>query len=221
MRLKFFTGVVVAGCLSVGLAAQQTQGQQGQRQGRGGEQQDRPPVTVAGCIERDTTASTTGTGGGTGAAPAMFKLTNVEMKAGAGTGGTGTGGTGTGGTGTGGTGTGGAGTGRQGTPPTEIRLSTQGSDVDLAAHVGHKVELVGTMRGGRGRGPGDPAGGTGTGGTGTGGTATGGTGTGGTGTGTGAGRGTGTGTEQRGQGQQMMPTLAVTSLKMVSTTCSK
>jgi hypothetical protein len=177
MSKRFLTSMIIAGGLSVGLAAMQTP--QGQQQPQGREGQGQPQaITATGCVERDTTGK--GDPAGTATPPAMFKLTKLELKPAAG-----------------GTGTG---TGRTGTPPTELRLTTPAdSKVDLAAHVGHKIEAQGTLRG-RGMGTsGDPGRGTGT----------------GTGTGTGA----GTGGEQRGQGQQMMPTLVVSAVKMIDTTC--
>jgi hypothetical protein len=80
-----------------------------------------------------------------------------------------------------------------------------GADVDLSAHVGHKIEVTGTMAGGRGRRGGDTgaAGGTST----AGGTAAGGTST--------AAGDTGQ-TGRRG----MMRTVNVTSVRMISTSCS-
>jgi hypothetical protein len=93
----------------------------------------------------------------------------------------------------------------------EVML-TAASDVDLKPHVGHQIEVTGTPS--RGQGTGSTAGGTTTGGTTTGGTTAGGTTAGGTAAG-------GTTTATTGQGTRGMRNLTVTSVKMISDTCSQ
>ena len=87
-------------------------------------------------------------------------------------------------------------------------MLTAASDVDLKAHVGHKIEVTGTMAGGRG----------GAGGTTAGSTTTGSTATGTTTSGTGAST-TGAGTTGQGGGRGPR-SLTVTTIKMVSESCS-
>jgi hypothetical protein len=91
-------------------------------------------------------------------------------------------------------------TGDRGQRPTSLTLNPE-SGVDLKAHVGHKIEVTGTMEGRRG---GDTTGGTG-------GTTT----TGSTTTGGGTGQ-----TTTGGQSKTGSPTMNVTSVRMVSESCS-
>ena len=213
---RVLTATCLAASFAVGLAAQSTgtaatagtagtaaQDPQG-GQGRGG-----GPRTVTGCLRAGDTAGT-------------FMLTDVTgLGGGRGQGG-GTGATagGTGASGTGASGTAATAGGGQGAPPMSISL-TADAGVDLKAHVGHKIEVTGTLAGGGRRG----GAGSGTTGTATGTTAAGGTGTTAsgtaTGTGTGSTSGTGTagatGTQGGGRGPRSM---AVTSVRMVSESCS-
>jgi hypothetical protein len=182
------------------------------------------PRTITGCLKAGDTAGT-------------YMLTNVEGlgggRAGGGAtaggttaGGTTTGGTTAGGTTTGGTTASGAGTttGGQRGMAGSIMLNAE-SSVNLAPHVGHKIEVTGTLAGGRGgqgggtgtttgtggtTGTGTTAGGTTAGGTTAGGTTAGGTTAGGTTDGSNAGQGGGRG----------MRAMTVTSVKMVSDSCS-
>jgi hypothetical protein len=221
---RVITATCLAASFAVGLAAQST-GTAGTAGTAGttapepqaGTQRGGGPRTVTGCLRAGDTAGS-------------FMLTDVTMQgagggaagttAGATTGGT-TAGTATGGT----TGTGTAATGGQSRPPMSINLTPDAS-VDLKAHVGHKVEVTGTMAGGR---PGG-ASGAGTTGTATGTTAggtTAGTGTAGagtaTGTGTGSTSGTGTaGATGTGQGSRAMGprNMTVTSVRMIAESCS-
>ncbi len=210
--MRVVTATCFAMACAVGLAAQQTTGTTGTTgtmDDQGG--QGRGPRTVTGCLRAGDTAGT-------------YMLTDVQMgnRGGETTGttaGTGTTGTGTsttaGGTTAGGTTAGGstASSGQRGQMPTSLMLNAE-SSVDLKAHVGHKVEVTGTMAGGGRRG-GDTSGGT-TGGT-TGGGTTGGTTT--TGGGTTAGGGTGQTTSGGGQNRGMR-TMDVTSVRMISESCS-
>jgi hypothetical protein len=201
---RVITATCFAMACAVGLSAQQTTGTSGTTdpqqggQGRGG------PRTVTGCLRAGDTAGT-------------YMLTDIQMQAGGGGGTTGTttgGGTTT--TGGGGTTAGGgtAGTGGQGRGGMTTVMLSPASDVDLKPHVGHKIEVTGTYAGGR-RG-GDTTSGT-TGGT-TGGTTTTGGGTTATGGGTTAG-GTGQ-TTTGGQGSGGARTMNVTSVRMISESCS-
>ena len=208
---RVFTATCLAATFAVGLAAQsagttgstaQDPQTAGAGQGRGG------PRTVTGCLRAGDTAGT-------------YMLTDVQMQ---GAGASGTGGATTttaGGTTAGGsTAAGGTtgGTQGRGGAPGSIML-TADSSVDLKAHVGHKIEVTGTMAGGGRRG-GDAA----TTGTATG-TTTGGSGT-ATATGTGSTSGTGTsgaaGTMTgQGQGGGRGPrNMTVTNVRMISESCS-
>jgi hypothetical protein len=229
---RVITATCLAASFAVGLAAQSTgtAGTAGTTGTAGatapdpqaGSQRGGGPRTVTGCLRAgDTAGSFTltdvtmqGAGGGAGA------TAGGGATAGATKGGT-TAGTATGGA----TGTGTAATGGQARPPMSINLTAE-SSVDLKPHVGHKVEVTGTMAGGR---PGG-ASGAGTTGTATGTTAggtTAGTGTAGagtaTGTGTGSTSGTGTaGATGTGQGARPMGmrTMTVTSVRMIAESCS-
>jgi hypothetical protein len=208
---RVFTATCLAATFAVGLAAQSagTTGSTAQDpqtagggQGRGG------PRTVTGCLRAGDTAGT-------------YMLTDVQMQGG-GASGTAGGGTTTAGSttagGAGSTAAGGttAGTQGRGGAPGSIML-TADSSVDLKAHVGHKIEVTGTMAGGGRRG-GDAA----TTGTATG-TTTGGSGT-ATATGTGSTSGTGTaGAAGTGQGQgggRGPRSMTVTNVRMISESCS-
>jgi hypothetical protein len=203
---RVFTATCLAATFAVGLAAQSagTTGSTAQDpqtagggQGRGG------PRTVTGCLRAGDTAGT-------------YMLTDVEMQGGGAAGGaTTTAGSAAGG----GTTAGAAGTQGRGGAPGSIML-TADSSVDLKAHVGHKVEVTGTMAGGGRRGGGGATTGTATG------TTAGGTTTGGTSTATGTGSTSGTGTAGatgtgQGQGGGRGPrSMTVTNVRMVSESCS-
>jgi hypothetical protein len=212
---RVFTATCLAATFAVGLAAQSTTSSPTQTTPPG--QRGGGPRTVTGCLRAGDTAGS-------------FMLTDVQMQGGraggttAGTtGGTTAGGTTAGGTTAGGTTAGGTGTDQQSgraMTPMSVTL-VPGADVDLKAHVGHKIEVTGTMAGGRG-GAGTTAGGTTAGGTTTGGTTAGGTTAGGTtagGTTTGTGGTTGTGTTASGQGRGPR-SMNVTSVRMISESCS-
>jgi hypothetical protein len=97
----------------------------------------------------------------------------------------------------------------------QIMLSA-GGDVDLSTHVGHKVEVTGTIAGGHSGMSGGAASTTGTGGTTTASGAT----TTASGATTTAGSGAGATTTAQGQGGgRGMRTMHVTSLKMISADC--
>lgn len=208
---RLLTATCLAASFAVGLAAQSTgtAGTAGTPTDpqAAGSQRGGGPRTATGCLRAGDTAGT-------------FMLTDVTMqgRAGAGAGATGTTAGGTGAT-AGGTGTAGATAGGQATAPMSIMLTSDAS-VDLKAHVGHKVEVTGTLAGGRGRGAGA---GTGAGATGTA-TGTGTPTTGGTATATGTGSTSGTGTAGAtgtGQGGGRGPrNMTVTSVRMISESCS-
>ncbi len=150
MKRQMFSGVVIAGLLAVGAAAQS------QDQAK----KDAPanvgtPVTFAGCIERDSAGPTgSGTMGNAAANPVTtqnaLKLTHVEWKSGP----------------------------KPAEKPEsgdkskekDVRLITQDKSVDLTKHIGHKVEVSGAWS----NAP-DTAGTVGIGGSGQGGSGTGGT----------------------------------------------
>lgn len=199
---RVLTATCFAIACAVGLSAQQTTGttgttDQGGQGGRGG------PRTVTGCLRAGDT-------------PDTYMLTDIQMANRTGsptgtTGGTPAGGTTAGGTTAGGTTAAGGSSatagGERGQMPTSITLNPADSSVDLKPHVGHKVEVTGTVSGG-GRSGGDTTGGT-TGSTAGGGTTAGGTAAGGTAQTTTGGQRTG--------GTRMMK---VTSVRMVSESCS-
>ncbi|HEX4565300.1 MAG TPA: hypothetical protein VH138_01665 [Vicinamibacterales bacterium] len=186
---RVITATCFAMACAVGLAAQQTTGTTGATPDQSG--QGRGPRTVTGCLRAGDTAGT-------------YMLTDIQMGNRATTGTTAGGGT----TATGGTtttaGGGTTATGESGQRPTSLTLNPE-SSVDLKAHVGHKIEVTGTMEGGR-RG-GDTTSGT------TGGTTT----TGGGSTTTGGGTGQ---TTTGSQGRTGSPTMNVTSVRMISESCS-
>ena len=212
---RFFTATCLAATFAVGLAAQSTAtsgtagtatGQDPQAAGqRGG-----GPRTVTGCLRAGDTAGS-------------YMLTDVTMQGGGRRGGDAA----STGAGTAAGSTAGAATSAdpqagRATAPTSIMLNAA-SDVDLKAHVGHKIEVTGTMAGGRGRG-GDAAGSaTGT-ATGTGTTGSTATGAGTTASGSATGTATGTGASASGGGGQAggrgPRSMTVTSVRMVSESCS-
>ena len=215
---QLFTATCLAATFAVGLAAQST-GTAGSTaqdpQAAGGQGRGGGPRTVTGCLRAGDTAGT-------------YMLTDVQMQGGGGAGAAGTtagggttAGTATAGT-TAGTASGGttAATQGRGGAPGSIMLSAD-SSVDLKAHVGHKIEVTGTMAGGGRRGGDGATTGTATG------TTTGGSGT-ATATGTGSTSGTGTagatGTttgQAQGQGGGRGPrSMTVTNVRMVSESCS-
>ena len=207
---RVFTATCIAAMFAVGLAAQSTgtagtasqEPQAGGGQGRGG-----GPRTVTGCLRAGDTAGT-------------YTLTDIVMQGAPGGAATTTGGsTATSGT-TAGTGTATAGGGQPaGGAPMSAMLVPDPS-IDLKPHVGHKIEVTGSLVGGGRRGGGDPAT-TGT-ATATGTTTTGGAGTAtATGTGTGSTSGTGTSGAATGTGQgRGMRQMTVTAVRMVSESCS-
>jgi hypothetical protein len=204
---RLFTATCLAATFAVGLAAQST-GTSGStadpQQTAGGGQRAGGPRTVTGCLRAGDTAGT-------------YMLTDVQMQ---GAGGTTAGSTTTGGsattTGTAGSGAATTASGqRPAGAPSSIML-TPDSSVDLKAHVGHKIEVTGTMAGGRNGGAGAA---TTTGG----GTAT----TTGGSTATTTGGGTTTGATTTGAGQTagtQAPrgprNMNVTSIRMISESCS-
>jgi hypothetical protein len=218
---RVFTATCLAATFAVGLAAQSTgtAGSAGTMTSPDSQAQRGGPRTVTGCLRAGDTAGS-------------YTLTDVTMQGasrrggdptststGAGT----TGSTAAGSTGSTAAGTTGAGTaGATGTDPQSGRTAAPtsivlnaASDVDLKAHVGHKVEVTGTLAGGR-----NSATGTGTTGSTTPGT-TGGTTT-GAGT-TGAGSATGTGATagaESGQARPATRNMTVTSVRMISDSCS-
>jgi hypothetical protein len=170
---RVLTATCFAMACAVGLAAQQTTGTTGS-EGQSGQSRSR---TVTGCLRAGDTAGT-------------YTLTDIQMGARSGDttagGGSATTGGGTTGT-TGGT----MAEGQRGQMPTSVTLNPE-SGVDLKAHVGHKVEVTGTMAPG-GRSGGDPTTGT---------------------------TGGGTGQETTGGQAHATRTLNVTSVRMVSESCS-
>ena len=130
MRRVFMATCIAAAC-AIGLSAQQTgtstTAQSGHQGRMGG------PMTVTGCVKAGDTSGT-------------YMLTNIQRgDTGMGSGATTTAG---GATTTAGSG---AATGQgMGRGMSQIML-TSAADVDLSAHVGHKVEVTGTVSGGRGR----------------------------------------------------------------------
>jgi len=217
---RLMTSTCLAAAFAVGLAAQSTSTGTSQDPQAGGGQRGPRPVTATGCLRAGDTAGT-------------YMLTDVQMQgggrrggdttgstAGAGTTGGTTAGSGStaggGGTTAGGGGTtAGAGGSQRGNMPTTLMLNPS-ADVDLKAHVGHKVEVTGTMAGGRGGQGGGAAGGT-SGGTTAGGTSGGGTTGGGTTTGTGTSAAGGGGTQGGGRGGR---SVSVTNVRMISESCS-
>lgn len=187
--MRVFMATCIAAACAVGLSAQQTGTSttaQSGRQGRMG-----GPMTLTGCVKA---GDTTGT----------YMLTNIQRSdMGMGSGSTTTtSGAATTTAGSSGMGQGmGRGMGRG--MMNEIMLNA-GGDVDLSAHVGHKVEVTGTMSGGRGRMGGGAATTGGSGATTTSGSSTAG--------------GAATTTAGQGGGRGMR-SMTVTSVKMISTDC--
>jgi hypothetical protein len=200
---RLMTSTCLAAAFAVGLAAQSTTtATSGQNpQGQGGPR----PVTASGCLRAGDTAGT-------------YMLTDVQIQGGGRRGGDATGTTASttgsttaGTTAGGGTTAGASGEQGRGNMPTTLMLSPS-ADVDLKAHVGHKIEVTGTMAG-RGAQAAGTTGGTTAGGTTTGGTSTSGTTASGTSTGTSA---SGGGTQGGGRGRNV----TVTSVRMISESCS-
>lgn len=188
---RVLTATCFAMACAVGLAAQQTTGTAGTTgttEAQSG--QSRGPRTVTGCLRAGDTAGT-------------YMLTDIQMGNRSGDTTAGGGSTTTGGGTTATTGT--TAQGQRGQMPTSLMLNPE-SGVDLKAHVGHKIEVTGTMAGGRSGGD------TTTGTTGGGTTTTGGGGT----TTTGG----GTGQETTGGQAHATRTLNVTSVRMISESCS-
>ena len=184
---RLMTSTCLAAAFAVGLAAQSTStGTSGQEtRGQGGPR----PVTATGCLRAGDTAGS-------------YMLTDVQMQGGGRRGGDTTGTTATGGT-TGGTTAGSTGGGGgttasggqgRGNMPTSLMLSPA-ADVDLKPHVGHKIEVTGTMMARGGQGASGTTGGT-------------------TGGGTSA---AGGGTQGGGRGGR---NVTVTSVRMISESCS-
>jgi len=188
MMKRVLTATCFAMACAVGLAAQQTTGTAGTTQDQSG--QARGPRTVTGCLRAGDTAGS-------------YMLTDIQMGNRSGDTTAGGGSTTTGGGTTATTGSTTA-EGQRGQMPTSVMLNPE-SGVDLKAHVGHKVEVTGTMAG-AGRRGGDTTTGT------TGGTTT-------TGGG-GATAGGGTGQETTGGQGRATRTLNVTSVRMISESCS-
>ena len=212
---RVFSATCIAAMFAVGLAAQSTgtagtTGQDPQAAG-GGQGRGGGPRTVTGCLRAGDTAGT-------------YMLTDIVMNAPAAAGATTTGDpttgtTGTTGATTTGTATTGGGQGQGGAPMSAMLVPDP--SIDLKPHVGHKIEVTGSLVGGRRGGGGGDAAATGT-GTATGSTTTGGAGTAtGTGTGTGSTSGTGTtGATTTAQGRGGMRNMSVTAVRMVSESCS-
>jgi hypothetical protein len=211
---RVLTATCLAATFAVGLAAQSTgtsgtagtaTGQDPQAAGqRGGGAR-----TVTGCLRAGDTAGS-------------YMLTDVTMPGGGGRRGGDAASTGAGTTAgsTAGAATSADPQAGRATAPMSITLNAP-SDVDLKAHVGHKIEVTGTMASARGRG-GDAAGAAAGSATGTG--TTGSTATGGATTASGSATGTGTtgaSASGGGQGAGRGPrSMTVTSVRMVSESCS-
>ena len=180
---RVFMATCFAAACAVGLSAQQTGTSttaQSGRQGRMG-----GPMTLTGCIKAGDTSGT-------------YMLTNIQR---------GDMGMGSGSTTTAGSGSGqGMGRGMGRGMMNQLMLNASG-DVDLSAHIGHKVEVTGTMSGGRGRMGGGAATTTGSGSTTTAGS-----------TSEAGAAGATTSGGQGGMGRGMR-SMTVTSIKMISTDC--
>jgi hypothetical protein len=150
MRRQTLSGVVMAGLLAVGVAAQSQDAAKKEVQGAGG-----TPVTFAGCIERDSAGPTgSGTMGNAAANPVTtqnaIKLTHAEWKSGPKL----------------------AEKSESGeSKDKDVRLIAQDKNVDLTKHIGHKVEVSGAWSNSPDTMGTVGAGGSGQGGSGTGGTA--------------------------------------------------
>lgn len=177
---RVFTALCVASAFAIGLSAQQstTAASQDAQQGQRGPRS----VTLTGCLRAGDTAGTYMLTDVTGL-PAMGRRGGGDTTAAAGA-----------------TTSGGTESGTQAAPGTSVMLNPA-ADVDLAPHVGHKIEVTGTMGGGRGRrgGAGATAGGTDT---------------------TAAGATTTAGGQGQGRGRGMMRSVIVTSVRMISDSCS-
>jgi hypothetical protein len=170
---RLMTSTCLAAAFAVGLAAQTT-GTAGTQDPPAGQRGGGRSVTATGCLRAGDTAGT-------------YQLTDVQMQGGGRRGGD---------TGAA-SGTGAAAGGRgRGNMPTTVMLNAA-SDVDLKPHVGHKIEVTGTMTGGGRRG-GDT----------------------GAGSGTGTGTGTGTGAGASGGQGRGMRSITVTSVRMISESCT-
>ena len=151
MKRQMFSGVVMAGLLAVGAAAQSQDTAKKDAQANVG-----TPVVFAGCIERDSAGPTgSGTMGNAAANPVTtqnaLKLTHVAWKSGP----------------------------KPAERPEsgdkdkekDVRLITQDKSVDLTKHIGHQVEVTGAWSNSPETAGTVGVGGSGQGGSGTGGTA--------------------------------------------------
>ena len=144
---RVVTATCLAAAFAVGLAAQSTTPSTQTPSSSPNQRGATGPRTVTGCLRAGDKEGT-------------FLLTDVVMPGAPGDA-TGTGGTTAGGTTPTGTPPGSettaGGTGTTPRPPMSIALMP-GSDVDLKAHVGHKIEVTGTLAGGGARRTGTPGG---------------------------------------------------------------
>jgi hypothetical protein len=171
MKHVFIATCMAAAC-AIALSAQQTASSTMPQSGRRG-----GPMTLTGCVKAGDT-------------PGTYMLTDIQRSdAGGGSGAATT-------TAGAATSSGGMGQG-MGRGMRQLTLSSGAPDVDLSAHVGHKVEVTGTMSGGRGRMSGGAT----------------------TDTGGGSGSMGGSAT-MSGQGRGMR-SMTVTSVKMISSSCSE
>jgi len=206
---QVFSATCIAAMFAAGLAAQTTgtagSAAQDPQAAGGGQGRGAGPTTVTGCLRAGDTAGT-------------YTLTDIVLPPGVGgaaaatTGGSTATGTGTAGTVAGAT-TGGA------QPPAAPMSAGLVPDpgIDLQPHVGHKVEVTGSLvRGARPGGGAPAAAGTATA---TGGATATGTGTSGTGAGATTG-GTGSAATGTGQGRGGPRQMTVTAIRMVSESCS-
>jgi len=202
MDKKVWIGACVAVALAGATVAAQTPSSATSQQSSS----DRP-ITVTGCLQKGDQSSSSATTGTTGSSSsAQFILANAKMSSGSsGSGSTaGTTGTAAGGTTAGGTTAGGATTGSESGRMGGRSYILDASPSELQNHVGHQIEVTGTIDRSASSSYGNPpstAGGTTAGGTTAGGTTTGAAGS------TGA---------RSGANQH----LKVTSVKMVSSTCT-
>jgi hypothetical protein len=194
---RVFTATCLAATFAVGLAAQSTatSGTAGTATGQdpqaAGGQRGGGARTVTGCLRAGDTAGT-------------YMLTDVAVQGGAAPRGgdaTSTGSTAAGSS----TGTATSPEGGRATAPASIMLNAA-SDVDLKTHVGHKIEVTGTLAGGRASETAGSATGTASGTTGT--------------TASGSEAGIGTSASGRGTARPGPRSMTVTSIRMVSESCS-
>jgi len=184
---------------AAGIRAQTSSSAGAQRGGAG-----RGPITVTGCLQSGDASTTAGSAASTADAPGMsgFMLTNVRMN------GSGMSSS-TGPETRGGTTAGSSAGGAMANAPRSVRL--EGDAAQLRPHVGHEVEVTGTVAGDRGRGgAGSAAGGT----------------TAGSGTGTTSTETSGGTTGESGNGRRMrvrggMRTVHVESVKMIASSCAE